>query len=1859
MTTKGETTKLKSKAVIASKLPEQTFEMDEAMLTTSSNELQDATLQRWMLEEPETSAEFSPIMPLSSDVAAPTVIQSVPQAHPYQERLGEEVAIEALELNFAFGQYEPFFCTLALYDAKEQRKISEDFVFQLNTPDQLALVGVVPDLLTPTAQARRCVFRLSPTSKHADIYAFLIVSKVLSGDLDEAYEMYGKTSWKDKELKKAISGIHDACGRLGKYRQVFAWGAAPIFDPDGSYKSESIYSMELSRVRTDMWNVIDEVKEGKKTKSIPGSFRFFLTTKPNAEKFCNRLTPSLALVQPYDPVASGGRTKEVQEFTSTHEYPYPWVNYVNNYYVYLQKADLSALSGRNICIEVKFMDSDQDPEAPGMAVVYADSMAITGPLVDRYTSTVTYHSQSPKMLDEIAIKLPTQVTEKHHLLVSFYHINVAVKKGSDETRTLVGRTFIPLLKDHQIIRQKNVIRIASKLAPGYMTKEDAATWIGDKKAALTIYARVISSVYPLEGALHKFLRSCEWDPKSDWTKIIAAMKGLFDEKTNRRQTVRYLPVVMRTLFQHLMGPTMALCREAFETLLLILESVSSLTKPEDGILEAYLTFVFNAEANQAKPGSFHLYEKIIEQWMAVLNDKNETRTIPSLKYAWFLVGICLKSILYTVAPHDSSSTSPSSTGAVSSATNGSDKLSVGSDEDHAKHGRKSSSASESKAKLDLKIDKKGRLGSDWARTLSNFLKATGEFVHDSYKNAGYSVHLPSFHVQLARFMGEVVPLMDKGTAFEMIWDYFSVLNLANIDMFTYKALMLKVFVQRVDFAALNVPVLPSFSSVRDLPKNFLQRHFLVGLIMKQVEFAYVTNNPATRMLVLDLISDALYTHETDPRLSAKQRTKIIQTYFPFVLMVLDRFDILRLAPDEERTKSYAALLCILRHTSPTFLTSYWKKEAERRIYMLFEILRSILDQFEWSGLEETVEYIRTHTAVPNPRFSLVALGGGNVDADDAVITSDSRGTLARQMSIGPARTQAVAKERKKKGKTPSSSTNAVTSSAPLPPPMSTSSSSGSMNTAQATPSLTIEGDANPVDSIVSSKSSTSQNTSTLNNSPVSGHSSSQSMSALSPRKDSSAAATATPHLTSTHSRRPTVSGTRSKESKRSMKAGSSQELICAANLSYQAGIIVLDVVSTFVTYFETALQRRDVFEQAFSVLIHLFRSSQSTSFLTVLQRKWYNWLSRWGVRLFLKRNSICGDLMTEVLAKCNSRVHITRSEASTLLSQIFKVNYTLASNVDRSRMQATIGITKLVGQTSSESFGRLFNSFAVISKYFATEEKSIGSVVDQLEAKIRSIITDNLKIQQFEYDPETIVDLYYGISKQLLDHPDERITWLDNLSEYHKSLNQLEESAQTKILTAALVQQYLAALNRWEAKMVPVFGLVCPSVQEEAGLPEASALLTLKDEVCQASVFSSEGFAELVKQAIEMFKRAGLLELAVAAYRMLLPIYQMSEDYKMQQQCHADLYTLTGQLNDETQMKQRIFSNYYRVTMYGKLLGSDLDGNTFIYREKNICRLAEFTERLKNQYAKPFGGVANVVILPNAQVVNRAEIDETKCYLQIASVELFLTPEQQTERQTPFKQHFGANRFVMEQPFSRSTHKAQSANIEDQWLRRTIYTTARAFPFATKRFKIVSSEDQELSPIEYAEAMIAKKVQQLKAEMSVATPNLKTLQRELQGTLLTQVNAGAGAIIHTFLSDEAAEKYTKEQRERLADVTIDFDRSLLFAVKLNKKFMEPTADQTMLQEELEKGHQRFRASLDACAIIAERHTSRRAEAAAQQQQQAALANKKLDAKFDAPKKTKSSALGLTSSSPSVPHASGQGSASPLIKASTRTLGTPK
>jgi hypothetical protein len=64
------------------------------------------------------------------------------------------------------------------------------------------------------------------------------------------------------------------------------------------------------------------------------------------------------------------------------------------------------------------------------------------------TSTVWYHNKKPRYYDEFKIQLPTQLTPKHHILITFYHIDCKPPKKSNKSEnaaTPIAYCFIPIL----------------------------------------------------------------------------------------------------------------------------------------------------------------------------------------------------------------------------------------------------------------------------------------------------------------------------------------------------------------------------------------------------------------------------------------------------------------------------------------------------------------------------------------------------------------------------------------------------------------------------------------------------------------------------------------------------------------------------------------------------------------------------------------------------------------------------------------------------------------------------------------------------------------------------------------------------------------------------------------------------------------------------------------------------------------------------------------------------------------------------------------------------------------------------------------------------------------------------------------------------------------------------------------------------------------------------------------------------------------------------------------------------------------------------------------------------------------------
>lgn len=171
------------------------------------------------------------IFTLCQDVDDDVVEKRFPAEMPFEHQ-GHRFLVKCLQLKLEL-EVEPIFASMAIYDAKERKKISENFYFDMNSENiKRMLTSHIPytDIST---QSRTAIFEVTNPSN--DLFLVIRLEKVLQGDIKDSVEPYIKDD-KEKYRDKAKSNAADYCERLGKYRMPFAWTGiylTNIFNGDG------------------------------------------------------------------------------------------------------------------------------------------------------------------------------------------------------------------------------------------------------------------------------------------------------------------------------------------------------------------------------------------------------------------------------------------------------------------------------------------------------------------------------------------------------------------------------------------------------------------------------------------------------------------------------------------------------------------------------------------------------------------------------------------------------------------------------------------------------------------------------------------------------------------------------------------------------------------------------------------------------------------------------------------------------------------------------------------------------------------------------------------------------------------------------------------------------------------------------------------------------------------------------------------------------------------------------------------------------------------------------------------------------------------------------------------------------------------------------------------------------------------------------------------------------------------------------------------------------------------------------------------------------------------------------------------
>ncbi|KAK1897644.1 Dedicator of cytokinesis protein 7 [Dissostichus eleginoides] len=251
-------------------LPKQVFEADEMPDNSSYQDEQDDLKRRSMSiddtpqidrhnEDHRKAHRHREVFALhpALDEEEPIERHCVPEVP--KEHLGQRLLVKCLSLKFEI-EIEPIFASLALYDVKEKKKISENFFFDLNSEQTKGMLRPHTQTAAISTLARSAIFSITYPSQ--DVFLVIKLEKVLQqGDIGECAEPYmvfkESDAAKNKEKLDKLRGQSEQfCQRLGRYRMPFAWTAIHlmnIVNSAGSLERDTELEMSLSE-RKGSWS---------------------------------------------------------------------------------------------------------------------------------------------------------------------------------------------------------------------------------------------------------------------------------------------------------------------------------------------------------------------------------------------------------------------------------------------------------------------------------------------------------------------------------------------------------------------------------------------------------------------------------------------------------------------------------------------------------------------------------------------------------------------------------------------------------------------------------------------------------------------------------------------------------------------------------------------------------------------------------------------------------------------------------------------------------------------------------------------------------------------------------------------------------------------------------------------------------------------------------------------------------------------------------------------------------------------------------------------------------------------------------------------------------------------------------------------------------------------------------------------------------------------------------------------------------------------------------------------------------------------------------------------------------------------
>ncbi|XP_066496355.1 dedicator of cytokinesis protein 11 isoform X2 [Tiliqua scincoides] len=1390
-----------------------------------------------------------------------------PDVKPFEEKCGRRFLVNCHTLSFNILAHlndrpdspptnvEPFFLSFALFDLKSCCKISADFHVDLNPPPVREMLrdtsaqdagnsptnghflhGVAESHLRYITQG---VF--SVTNPHPEIFLVARVEKVLQGSITHCAEPYVKNS----DLAKTAQKVHKAaklvCSRLGQYRMPFAWAARPVFkDSQGTLDLEGkfspLYKQDSSRLSAeDLLKLLAEFKKPEKTKLqvIPGQLNITLECVPL--DFANCITASYIPIKPFEKQDQGvGLAVEVEEFVpEIAKYCCPFTIYKNQLYVYplhlKYDSQKTFAKARNIAVRVEFRDSDEGDSRP-LKCFYGKP---GGPLLTSSAyACVLHHNQNPEFYDEIKTELPIHLHQKHHLLFTFYHVSCEINtkgtaKKQDAVETTVGFTWLPLLKDGQIITSEQHLPVSANLPAGYLNVGDAEArrpnvdikWVDGAKPLFRIKLHVESTIYPQDLHLHKFFQYCQLSQagaKEVPGELIKHLKCLHAMEI--QVMIQFLPVILVQLFRVLTTRTQ---EEdiAVNCTMVILHIVSRCHEEGlDHYLRSFIKYCFRPE-KPATAQTKQTHEILAVAMATILRQSADFLAINKmLKYSWFFFEALAKSMaLYLL------------------------------DENK------------------IKLPRTQRFPMSYNNILHSLLLAIIPHVNIRFSEIPEESRNVSF--SLANFLKRCLTFMDRGFIFRLINDYISGFSPKDPKLLVeYKFEFLQAICNHEHYIPLNLPMTfakPKLQRVQDvnleysLSDEYCRHHFLVGLLLRETSIA-LQDNYDIRCMAISILKSLLIKHAFDNRYQHKnQQAKIAQLYLPLAGLLLE--NIQRLAG---RDTLYS---CTMSNSTSRdeFMCSFTPTSNRSSLVVDKDTLYgSALQNGPTIKREDSKGSLSSDSVATSPDQS---------SAGENMRRSSTRSSISQYGRLDQYEIRSLLMCYLYVIKMISEDTLLTYWNKISPQEL--------MNVLVLLEVCLFHfryvgkrNIARVQDAWLSKQMGVDRK--------------SQTMPALRSRAGTMQARLQ--HLSSLDSSFTLNHSAGTSEADivhQALLEGNTATEVALTVLD-----TISFFTQCFKNQLLNNDGHNPLMKKVFDVHLAFLKNGQSEATLKHVFASLRAFINKFPAAFFKGRVNMCATFCYEVLKCCMSKVTSTRHEASALLYLLMRNNFefTRRKTFLRTHLQIIIAVSQLIADVALSGGSRFQESLSIINN-FANSDRPVKatafpSEVKDLTKRIRTVLMATAQMKEHEKDPEMLIDLQYSLAKSYASTPELRKTWLDSMAKIHVKNGDFSEAAMCYVHIAALVAEFLHRKKLFPAGYSS-FKKITPNIDEEGAMKEDAGMMDVhySEEVlvelleqCVDGLWKAERYetiSEVAKMIIPIYEKRREFEKLTQVYRTLHGAY--------------------------------------------------------------------------------------------------------------------------------------------------------------------------------------------------------------------------------------------------------------------------------------------------------------------------------------------------------------------------------------------------